>query len=107
MKTKLFARQAYKKRFLFYTLIAMVILQSELGLIWTIPWPDEKDLFLKFSKIRNLRNSENSVWKTNNFCLDKQWQKFFFSYTLPTRGYSMSSFVWFEQLVNQMKKNYF
>ena len=26
-------------------------------LIWTAPWPDEKDLFLKFLKIRNSRNS--------------------------------------------------
>ena len=62
----------YKKLFLFYTLITMMILHTEFGLIWTTPWPDEKDLVLKFSKIRNLRNSENSVWKTHNYCLDKQ-----------------------------------
>ena len=27
----------------------MVILHTEFGLIWTIPWHDEKNLFLKFA----------------------------------------------------------
>ena len=40
-----------------------MILHTEFGLIWTTPWPDEKEFFLKFSKIPNSRNSQNSVWK--------------------------------------------
>ena len=33
---------------MFYFIITLVILHAEFGLIWTTPWPDEKDLFLKF-----------------------------------------------------------
>ena len=32
-------------------------------LIWTIPWPDEKDLFLKFA-IRETQKPQFYVWKT-------------------------------------------
>ena len=49
--------------FLIYTLITLVILHTEFGLIWTTPCPDEKELFFKFSKTRTSRNSQNSVWK--------------------------------------------
>ena len=42
-------------------------LNIESGLIWKTPWPDEKELFLKFAKIRNSRNSQNSVLKPNFF----------------------------------------
>ena len=44
-----------------------MILNAEFGLIWTTPWPDEKELFLKFSEIRNSRNLQNSVWKHKFF----------------------------------------
>ena len=44
-----------------------MILSAEFDLIWTTPWPDEKELFLKFSEIRNSRNSQNSVWKPKFF----------------------------------------
>ena len=27
----------------------MVIFHTDFGLIWTTPWPDEKDLFLNFA----------------------------------------------------------
>ena len=40
-----------------------MILHTEFSLIRTTPWPDEKELFLKFSKVPNSRNSQNSVWK--------------------------------------------
>ena len=43
----------------------MVILNTKFGLIWATPWPDEEQLFLKFSKIRNSGNFQNSVWKPN------------------------------------------
>ena len=44
-----------------------MILHTEFGLIWITPWPDEKELFLKFANIRNSRNSQSSVWKPNFF----------------------------------------
>ena len=57
----------YRKLFLLYNLITRVTLHAEFGLIWTTPWPDENDFFLKFSKIRNSRNLQNSVWEPNFF----------------------------------------
>ena len=34
--------------FLPYTFITLVIVHTEIGLIWTTPWPDEENLFLIF-----------------------------------------------------------
>ena len=48
--------------FLVYTVITLVILNTEFGLIWATHWPDEKQLFVKFSRVRNSRNSQSSVW---------------------------------------------
>ena len=62
-----FLRKLNQKYFLLYTVITLVILHTAFGLIWTTPWPNAKELFLKFSKIRNSRNSQNSVWKPNFF----------------------------------------
>ena len=45
--TNFFPRQANQKFFSFYVLTTLVILHAEFGLIWSTPWPDEKDLFLK------------------------------------------------------------
>ena len=56
-----------QKYFLLYTVITLVILNTEFGLIWRTHWPDEKELFLKFAKIRNSRIPQNSVWKPNFF----------------------------------------
>ena len=53
----------YQKFFLLHTLITLLILNTEFGLIWSTPWPDENEFFLKPSKIRNSPNSQNSVWK--------------------------------------------
>ena len=78
-----FLGKLYQRFFLLWTLITLVILRSEFGLIWTTPWPKEKELFIKFSKIRNSRNSQNSVWKPI-FFLDKLYQKLFWLYTLIT-----------------------
>ena len=72
-----------KKYFLHYTVITMVILHAQLGLIWATPWPDKKQLFLRFSKIRNSRSSQNSVWKTI-FLPGKLYQQLFLLYTLIT-----------------------
>ena len=60
--------------FLVYTLITLVILHTKFGLILTTQWPGEKELILKFAKIRNSRISQNSVWKPN-FFLGKLYQK--------------------------------
>ena len=43
-----FLGKLYQKYSLFYVLTTLVILLAEFGLIWSTPWPDEKDLFLKF-----------------------------------------------------------
>ena len=82
-KTSFFLGKLNQKYFLLYTLITLVILQNEFGLIWTTPWPDEKELFLKFSKNPNSRNSQNSVWKTV-FFPKQALPIFFLLYTLIT-----------------------
>ena len=88
--------------FSLYTLSTLLILNTEFGLIWTTPWPAEK----KISKIRNSRNSQNSVWKPN-FFLGALYQKFF-CFTLSLHWwYSIPRLVWFGQLLNPMKKTYF
>ena len=38
---RFFLGKIYQKFFLFCTLTTIVILQTEFGLIWTTPWPDE------------------------------------------------------------------
>ena len=40
-----FLSRLYQKFFLIYILTTLVILDAEFDLIWTTPWPDEKDLF--------------------------------------------------------------
>ena len=91
--------------FLLCTLISLVILHSKFGLICTTPWPDEKELFLKFSKIPNSRNSQNSLWKTI-FFLGKLYQNFCLTLSLLW-WCSILRLVWFGQLLNQMKKTFF
>ena len=82
-----------------------MILNTEFSLIWATPWPDAKQLFLNFSKICNSRNSQNTVWKPN-FFLGKLYQQIFgFLLSLPW-GYSIP-LVWFGQLLDPMKKNFF
>ena len=106
MKNHFSPRQALPTTFFIYTLITLVILNTEFGLVWTTPWSAEKEFFLKFSKIRNSRNSPNYVWKTI-FLLGKLYQQLFF-FTLSLHWwYSIPSLVWFEQLLDPMKSNYF
>ena len=62
-KPNFFPRQAIPTNFLLYTLITLGIIHTEFGLVWITPWPDERELFLKFAKVRNPRNSQSSVWK--------------------------------------------
>ena len=101
-----FLSKLNQKYFLLYTLITLVILHTAFVLIWATPWPDEKQLFLKCSKIRNSRNSQNSVWKPI-FFLGKLYQQLF-GFTLSIHWwYSIPSLVWFGQLLDPMKKNFF
>ena len=46
-KLTFFRGKLYQKFFLFYTLDTHEILHAKFGSLWTTPWPDEKDLFLK------------------------------------------------------------
>ena len=80
----------------------MVIRHAEFGLIWTFAWPDEKEIFLKFAKIRISRNSQNSVWKPN-FFLGQLIQKYFLLYTLITLViiHTMFGLIW--QFLDPMK----
>ena len=73
-----FLGKLHQKFFLFYTLIKLVILHAEFGLIWTTPWPDEKDLFLKFL----FREIQKVPYEILTFFLSKLHQKFFFIYIL-------------------------
>ena len=82
MKNHFSPRQALPTTFFLYTLITLVILNTEFGLVWTTPWSAEKEFFFKFSKIRNSRNSQNSVCKPN-FFLSTLFQ-FFLLYALIT-----------------------
>ena len=68
---KFFLGKLYQKLSLFYNLITLVVLHAESGLIWTTSWTDEKEVFLKFAKIRI-------------FFLNKLLQKFFLLHTLIT-----------------------
>ena len=96
-----FLGKLYQKYFLLYNLTILVILNTEFGLIWTTPWPDAKELFLKFSKIRNSRKSQNSVWKPK-FFLGTLYHFFALHW-----WYSIPRLVWFGQLLNRWKKPIF
>ena len=79
-----FLGKMYQKFFLLYTFITLVTLHTKLGLILTTSWPGEKQLFLKFARIRNSRNSQNTVWKTNIFFSRQVLPKFLLFYPLIT-----------------------
>ena len=102
MKT-FFPRLAIPMTFWLYTVITLVILNTEFGLIWTTPWPDEKGLFLKFL----FREIQKVLYENPTFFLVNLNKKKLFAlhchYTVDT-PYR----VWFNfgQLLNPMKKNY-
>ena len=91
-KLTFFLGQLYQKSFSFYTLDTHGILHTEFGSIWTTPWPDEKDLFLKFviCEIRKF------PYEKLTFFLGKLYQKFFSFYTLDTHGILHTEFgsIW-------------
>ena len=71
-----------------------MILHTDFGLIWTTPCPDEKELFVQFSKIRNSQNSQNSVWKSD-FFPRQAIPKFFFALNSHYAGDTPYR-VWFD-----------
>ena len=87
-----FLGKLYQKFFLFYTLQTLGILHTEFGLIWTTPWPYQKDLILKFL-IREIRKFPYEIL---TFFLGKLYQKFFLFYTLQTQGILNTEFdlIW-------------
>ena len=110
MKYHFFSRLAIPTNFLLYPLITLAILHTAFGLIWTTPWPDEKEKknFLRIlnnSQFAKFANLQIFVWKTF-FFLNKLYQQLL-GYTLSLhRWYSMPSLVWFGQLLDPMKKNF-
>ena len=97
-----FLDKLYRKFFSFYTLGTHGILHTEFGFIWTTPWPDEKDLFLKFV-IREIRKFP---YENLTFFLDKLYQKFFSFYTLGTHGILHTEFglIWTTPWTNKITK---
>ena len=77
-----FLGKLYQNFFLFYNLVTHGILDTEFGSIWTTPWPDEKDLFLKFV-ICEIRKFPYEIL---TFFLGKLYQNFFLFYNLVTHG---------------------
>ena len=71
----LFSRQAITKIPVVYNLLTLWILYTEFGWVWTTPWPDEKELFLKFLIWRNY---QISVSKPLNFFSRKAIAKIIF-----------------------------
>ena len=102
-KLTFFLGKLYQKFFSFYTLHTLGILHTEFGLIWTTPWPDEKDPFLKLI----IREILKFPYEELTFFLGGLYQKFFcFTLYIPL-GYSIPSLVRFEQLLDPMKMTCF
>ena len=91
-KLTFFLAELHQKFFLFYTLHTLGILHTEFNLVWTTPWPDEKDLFSKFV-ICEIRKFPYEIL---TFLLGKLYQKFFLFYTLDTIGILHAEFglIW-------------
>ena len=83
----------------------MVILNTEFGLIWKTPWPDEKDLFLNFANRENCKVPYENL--TNlTFFLGKLYRKTLFVLNSDFNGDIPYQF-WFDlnNSLTQWKKN--
>ena len=91
-KLTFFLGKLYQKLFLFYNLVTHGIHDTEFGLVWTTPWPDQKDLFLKLS----IWNNSKLPYEKLTFFLGKLYQKFFLFYHLVTHGIldTKFGFIW-------------
>ena len=92
MKHELFPGTLGGPFFLHYNLDFTGSLWYQFGSLWTTPWPDEKDLFLKFV-IREIRNFP---YEKLTFFLGKLYQKNFSLYTSGTHGILHTEFglIW-------------
>ena len=80
------------------------ILHTEFGLIWTTPWPDQRDLFLKFV-IREIRSLS---YEKLIFFSETSYSKNSFSPALNLHwGLSIPILVVFGEILEPMKKDYF
>ena len=80
-----------------YTQTTQGILHAGFGLIWTTPWPDNKDLVLKFAN----REFRKFPYEIITFFLDKLLQKFLSPTLYLHRGYFIPSLVQFGQVLDQ------
>ena len=81
-KLTFFLGKLYQKFFLFYNLVTHGILDTEFGSIWTTPWPDEKDLFLKLF----IWNNSKIPYKKLTFLLGTLSGPLFSHYNLNSTG---------------------
>ena len=91
-KLTFFLGKLYQKFALFYTFDTLGIFHNGFGLIWTTPWPDKKDLFLKLL----IRNNSKFPYEKLTFFLGKLYQKFDLFYTFDTLGILHAGFglIW-------------
>ena len=91
-KLTFFLGKLYQKIILFYTLDTLGILHAEFGFIWTTPWPDKKDLFLKLF----IWNKSKFPYEKRTFFIGKLYQKFVLFYTFNTLGILHAEFgsIW-------------
>ena len=75
-----FLGKLYKKFFLLYTFITLVIIHTKCGSLWTTPWPDKNSIFLKIEKSKKLI----FPIETQTFFIEKLGGPFFLSQSLPT-----------------------
>ena len=83
IKTHFFSRQAIPTTFLLYTVITLVVLYTEFGLIWITPWPDDNEFFFKIRENSQFEKIAEFRMKTHFF----SWQAIpttFLPYTLIT-----------------------
>ena len=85
------SKSYYQKFFLFYNLVTHGIHDTEFGLVWTTPWPDQKDLFLKLF----IWNNSKLPYEKLTFFLGKLYQKFFLFYQKSSYSWDTRYRVWF------------
>ena len=98
-----FLGDLYNKLFLLYTFITLVIIHTKCGSLWITPWRDKNSIFLKIEKLKK------SIFpiEIRTFFLWKLGGSFFCLGINLLWGYFITSLVWFEQLLDPIKKTYF
>ena len=81
-----------------------MIIHTKCGSHWTTPWPDKKFYIFENRKIEKVDISD---WKTNFFSRKVGRTILFVSESYLPWGYSIPSLIWFEQLLDPIKKTFF